>query len=305
VSYTFDADLLITGTATRPEIHGEVRLEELLYARRLNWKTMIFETLERRPKQVKRKAEYGSIFLDLTARGTENLRVQNNLAELELAFELRARGFLPNPVLWGRVEVIDGTARFRGQEYELLRSSAEFLGEAQPVPQLDVHARTQTRQHAVTVNVTGPLDDVQVTTSSIPPLSQTDTLALLVYGSTADEMGGGGGVSAAEGASFLTGKLQDQLETGVGTYLGIDEFQIDPAYSPSAQTTVPRVTVGKTVTKNLRARYSAAISGETEQDLEVQYKWNPHVSVLGSWSDKGSESKGSVGGEVRVRFTFR
>jgi hypothetical protein len=305
VSYVGDADLLVTGSATRPELRGEVRLQELLYARRLNWKTMVFEALQRRPKTVKGTTEEGTVAVDLTIRGSENLRVENNLADLAVGLELRARGYLPDPVLWGRVEVLGGTARFRTLEYDVKRSSVEFLGETQPVPLLDIHARTLVQHYEVSVNVSGPLDDFQVGLASTPPVSQTDIVALLTYGSTVEEMEGGQGVGTAEAASLLTGRFQDELESGVGVVLGLDEFNIDPAYSPSAQTTVPRVTVGKTVTPSLRARYSAAIGVETEQELEVQYKLTPRVSVLGTWTDQGSESKGSLGGEVRLRFTFR
>ena len=87
--------------------------------------------------------------------------------------------------------------------------------------------------------------------------------------------------------------------------LGFDQFQVDPAFSTSNQTTVPRVTVGKAITRALFARYSTAIGGEVEQDLEVQYTLSPAIQLLGTWADKGAQSKGSVGGKVRFRFTFR
>ncbi|MHB8764727.1 MAG: translocation/assembly module TamB domain-containing protein, partial [Deferrisomatales bacterium] len=303
VSYAFDADLLVTGTPAAPEVRGEVRLEEFLYAKRLNWKSMILGLLKGRSRDVKSRPERG-VFVDLSARGAEGLRIDNNLAQLSLAVELRARGYLPQPALWGRVETTEGTVRFRSLEYEVLRSSVEFLGEAQPVPLLDLHARTTVRQYGVSVDVSGPLDDYRVALASSPPMPQTDLVALLTLGTTADEAGGQG-VTAAEAASYLTGRLQDELESGVGGFLGLDQFHIDPAYSPSAQTTVPRVTVGKAITRALYARYSAAISGEAEQDLEVQYTLTPRLSLLGTWADQGTETRGSLGGEVRVRFTFR
>ncbi len=305
VSYGFDADLLVTGTAARPEVRGEVRVLEFLYARRLNWKSAILDLLERKPRTVKTGAKAGAVYVDVLARGAENLRVENNLAELSLAVELRARGYLPEPALWGRAEVVEGTVRLRAQEYEVLRSAVEFLGEAQPVPLLDLHARTTVRQHAVSVDVSGPLDDYRVTLASSPPMPQTDLVALLTVGSTPEEMAGAQAVTAAEAASLVTGRLQDELESGVGAILGFDQFHIDPAYSPSAQTTVPRITVGKAVTRSLYARYSAALGGEGEQDLEVQYAVTPRLSLLGTWTDRGPESRGSLGGEVRVRFSFR
>lgn len=301
----FDADLLITGTYERPEVRGDIRLKEFLYEERVNLKTLVFDAIQRRPREVRGVPEAGTVFVDVSARGDDNLRVENNLADLSLALDLRVRGYLPRPALWGRVEVREGTVRLRSLEYEVLRSSVEFLGETQPVPLLDLHVRTQVRQYTVNVDISGPLDDYQVALASMPPMPQNDIVALLTLGSTAGEMQDAQSLTAAEAASFLTGRFQDELEGEVGELLGFDQFQIDPAYSPSSQTTVPRVTVGKAVTRSLYARYSAAIGGETEQDFEVQYSITPRFSLLGTWNDRGSQSQGSLGGEARVRFTFR
>ncbi|MBE0618153.1 MAG: translocation/assembly module TamB, partial [Proteobacteria bacterium] len=305
VTYLADADLLLTGTVERPEIRGDIRLKEFLYARRLNLKTLILEALKRRPREVQGVAEAGTVFVDVALRGSDNLRVSNNLADLSLSLDVRARGYLPRPVLWGRVEATGGTFRLRNQEYDVLRSSVEFLGETQPVPLLDIHVRTTQRQYTVNVDISGPLDRYQVTMASSPPLPQNDIVALLTLGTTAEEAAAAQGVTAAEAASFVTGGLQDEVEGGVGDLLGFDQFHIDPAYSPATQTTMPRVTVGKAITRALFARYSAAMGGETEQDLEVQYTLTPRIQLLGTWTDRGSQAQGSLGGEVRFRFGFR
>ncbi|MFU8856791.1 MAG: translocation/assembly module TamB domain-containing protein, partial [Deferrisomatales bacterium] len=305
VTSLLDADLLFTGTAERPEIRGDIRLKEFLYEQRVNLKTLVFEAIQRRPREVRGLPEAGTVFVDLAVRGDDNLRVENNLADLSLAVDLRARGHLPRPALWGRVDVQEGIVRLRAVEYEVLRSSVEFLGETRPVPRLDLHARTSVRQYDVSVDIFGPLDDYQVTLASLPPLPHNDIVALLTVGTTAGEMQDAQALTAAEAASFLTGRLQDELESEVGEILGFDQFQIDPVYSPATQTTVPRVTVGKAISRSLFARYSAAFGGEAEQDFEVQYSLTRRLSLLGTWNDRGAEAQGSFGGELRVRFPFR
>ncbi|WP_169709412.1 translocation/assembly module TamB domain-containing protein [Deferrisoma camini] len=305
VSYQVDADLLVSGLPPNLRIGGEIRLDRFRYTRRISWKTMLLDLLQRRPRRVEAAAAGGGVVVDLAVRGERDLRIENNLAQVDLAVDLRVRGALPRPLLWGRVEFTGGEVRFRNTVYEVRRSAVEFLGDAGPAPLLDVHARAQISGYLVNVDLTGPLDDYQVFLSSSPPLDRTDIVSLLTLGATSDTLAGGQGVSAAEAASFLTGKVQDTLESGVGEILGFDQFHIDPAYSPAAQSTVPRITIGKAITRDLYARYAATIGAETSQDLEVQYRLSPHVSVLGTWSDRGSETSGSLGGEVRFRFSFR
>ncbi|MBI5016690.1 MAG: translocation/assembly module TamB [Deltaproteobacteria bacterium] len=305
VTYRFDGDVLVTGTAARPEVRGEVRLQHLLYARRVNWRTMVLDLIQRRPLEVQGAGTGGGVFVDLSLQGSQDLRVENNLADLSLAVDLRARGTLPRPSLWGRVELLDGTLKFRNQDYTVLRSTVEFLGEAQPVPLLDLHGRTTAGQYAVNVDVTGPLDGYQVLLSSSPPLSQTDLVSLLTVGTTSDQVQAADTVTAAEATSFLTGRIQDLLETEVGDLLGFEQFSIDTSYSPTAQSSMPRVTVGKAITQSLFAKYSAAVGEQSTQDVQLQYTVNPRLQLLGTWSDRGPSDKGSVGGEVRIRFTFR
>ncbi|WP_461395660.1 translocation/assembly module TamB domain-containing protein, partial [Deferrisoma sp.] len=305
VRYAGDADLLVTGLPPGMRVVGEVRLERFRFTRRISWKTMLLDLLQRRPRKVESAAETSGVTLDIAVRGERDLRVENNLAEVDLAADLRVRGPATRPVLWGRLEVLAGEVQFRNTVYEMRRSSVEFLGDAGPMPLLDVHARAQVSGYQVNVDIIGPLDDYQVLLSSSPPLEYTDIVSLLTLGATSENLAGGQGVSAAEAASFLTGKVQDTLESGVGELLGVDQFHIDPAYSPAAQSTVPRVTIGKAITRDLYARYAATVGAEAAQDLEVQYRLSPHVSLLGTWSDRGAESSGSLGGEVRFRFTFR
>ncbi|GAB4264898.1 MAG: hypothetical protein Kow0092_16820 [Deferrisomatales bacterium] len=305
VSYAFDADLVLTGTVARPEIRGEVRLEELRYARRVNWKTTLLRLLRRRPRQVSGATREGRVFVDVVLQGDEGIRVDNNLAQVSLAVDLRARGYLPDPTLWGRVEVRDGTVRFRSVEYEVADSRVEFLGESRPAPLLEVHGSTVVDDYAVRVDIVGPLDDYRVGLASVPPLPPGDIAALLTLGTTPEGMEKGESVTAAQAASFLTGGLQDQLESSFGEMLGIDMLEIDPAYSPAAQSTVPRVTLGKNLTRSLQTRYSVSVGGQVEQDAQLRYRVSPNLDLLGTWNDRGSETRGSLGGELRLRFTFR
>ncbi|HSH70819.1 MAG TPA: translocation/assembly module TamB domain-containing protein, partial [Deferrisomatales bacterium] len=203
VAYRFDADALITGTVAAPQVRGEVRLQEFLYSRSINWRRLVLDALDRKPRQAQIRTEEG-VFVDLAVRGNEDVRVENNVAELDLAADLRVRGYLPDPTLWGRVDVLDGAVRVRGRDYEALQSTVEFLGETQPVPQLDLHVRTQTRDYTVNVDVTGPLDNYQVGLNSVPYLTHTDIAALLTLGMTSQEIEGSGNVAGVEAASILT-----------------------------------------------------------------------------------------------------
>ena len=77
-------------------------------------------------------------------------------------------------------------------------------------------------------------------------------VALLALGTTSENLGEAGDVTAMEATSFLTGQIQDELEYQMNRVLGFDQFHINPSYSETLQTTVPRVTVGRALSDSPR-----------------------------------------------------
>jgi translocation and assembly module TamB len=244
------------------------------------------------------------IFVDIALLGKDNLRVENNIGEFAFQVDLRVRGYLPSPEIIGEVSAKDGFVRFRAHEYQLMRSSVEFLGDLGSGTLIDAAATTTVGQYTVNVSATGSLDDARVELSSVPPLQRQDIIALLALGTTSENVSTGD-VTAFEATSFLTGGIQDELESQANELLGVDQFHIDPAYSQALQTTVPRVTVGKALGESLYARYGVLMGAQPEQGVSLEYTVKSGVLLLGSWSDQGKESQGSFGGEIRFRVTFR
>ncbi len=305
VFYGGDADFQLTGTVDAPELRGDVRLERFSFKRHVSLNQLIIDALRRRPQAVGDAWEQSNLFVDLSLRGDRDLRVDNNLAHADLAVDIRARGYLPSPEVWGQVRILGGTARVRSLDYELARSTLDFLGDVEQAPRIDLRARAETSGYFITVEVTGPLDDYQVLLTSVPPLQDTDILALLLLGAKSEDLAGGEGVPQSQAVGFLAVGLQDRLTGGRENFLGFDQFTIDSAYSPTTQSTSPRVVLGRPITRRTYARYSVVLGSTYEQDAEVQYDLSRRISLLGTWSDRGQEQQGSLGGELRLRFTFR
>ncbi len=307
--YSFDGDYLVAGPMDKIEIRGETKLLSFLHNRQIKWRTATLAMLESaRASKVGKKAatsETGTVYVDIAILGDRNIRMENNIAKLDLASDLRVRGYLPNPELWGRLDVKGGTFRFRGREFNVLRSNIEFLGDVDPVAVVDGRAVATVGEYTVNVAANGPIEDIKVELSSVPPLARTDIIALLALGTTTDHLEKSEAVTAFEATNILTGTIQDELEGQAYSMLGIDQFHINPSYSTQRQTTVPRITVGKSLGESLYARYGAEVGSGAEQEVSLEYILRPGVTFLGSWADQGSEQKGSFGAEMRFRFTFR
>ncbi len=308
VDYDFDGEFLVTGNIEELELRGEIRLERFLYSRRLNWRTSALKLIERKQRLETTgdaTGKSGNIFVDVAVLGDHDLRLENNLGELDMTVDLRMRGYLPDPELYGRIDAKSGEVIFRGRDFKVLRSNIEFVGDDGPIAMIDARGLADVGDYTVNVSVTGPIDDIVVELSSSPVLSRTDIVSLLALGTTTENLKSGEGVGAFEATNYLTGGIQDELEGQLHTFLGFDQLHINPSYSESRQTTVPRVTVGKAISDSTYARYGAEIGSKAEQEVSLEYTFVPGVMFLGSWTDDGSESRGSFGAELRFRVTYR
>lgn len=304
-SYTFDGEFMLAGPFSQLELRGEARLLEFLYTKQIRWRTATLSMLERAKKARVGTKETGDVYIDVAVLGNRNLRVENNLANLELGADVRIRGYLPTPQIWGRVDVNTGSVRFRAREYKLLRSNIEFLGDNAAVAVVDGRAVTTVGEYTINVSASGPIEDIKVDLSSLPPLPRTDIVALLALGTTSEHLEKSEAVTAFEATNILTGSLQDELEGQAYDVFGIDQFQVNPSYSKQAQSTVPRITVGKSVANSIFARYSADIGSGQGQEVSLEYALKPGIVFLGSWYDEGTTESGSFGAELRFRYTFR
>ncbi|MBE9503762.1 MAG: translocation/assembly module TamB domain-containing protein, partial [Proteobacteria bacterium] len=86
-------------------------------------------------------------------------------------------------------------------------------------------------------------------------------------------------------------------------YFGFDRFQIDPYYSEYSGSTEARITVGKELRENLTATYSRGLSSLQEEQLNVEYRVDDNLSLMGSWSSE-EEQVGQFGGDVILRYEF-
>jgi len=160
----------------------------------------------------------------------------------------------------------------------------------------------------ITLQARGEADNLQVTLSSDPPLSQEDIVLLLTIGMTRAEIDRGataalGETVGLEALSALTG-----ADKAVKTIVPlIDEFRFGTGYSSRTARTEPTVTVGKRITDSVRASVTTGVSEDREVRSNIEWRLNRQISVQGSYdnlNDVSSSPLGNVGVDFRWRLEF-
>jgi translocation and assembly module TamB len=159
----------------------------------------------------------------------------------------------------------------------------------------------------ITLQAHGDADNLKVTLSSDPALSQEDIVLLLTIGMTRAEIDRGaasalGETVGLEALSALTG-----ADKAVKTVVPIDEFRFGTGYSSKTGRTEPTVTVGKRITDNVRATVTTGVSEDRQVRSNVEWRLNRQVSVQGSYdnlNDVSGSPIGNIGVDLRWRLEF-
>ncbi len=242
-----------------------------------------------------------SVQLDVQIDAPQNLRVDNNIADLELRADLELLGTLQDPVILGHALVLEGDVRFRDNVFRILQGAIEFQNPIRTEPTFDVRAETVVRQYSVILNLSGSLErGMQFSYSSSPPLSDLELFRLLALGEAPDGDTNGPtlGNVGLQASSFLTAQYMGQMERGAHRVFGLDRFRIEPTLYGAESDPTARVTLGQQITPDILVTYSTVLGSSQTQIVTVEYRWGRNMRVVGS-----REEDGSYG--IDVRFDHR
>jgi translocation and assembly module TamB len=154
----------------------------------------------------------------------------------------------------------------------------------------------------------GEADNLSVTLSSDPTLSQEDIVLLLTWGMTRAEMDRGAASALGESVGLEALSALTGADKAVKKIVPlIDEFRFGTGYSTRTARTEPTVTVGKRVTDSVRTSVTTGVSEDREVRSNIEWRLNRQMSVQGSYdnlNDISSSPVGNIGIDFRWRLEF-
>lgn len=290
-----DADLTVAGTPEGRTIRGAVTLDRAFYLRdvKLGVADLLQSLFERRRLEVQSTNELlVSTQLNVAIKGSEALRIRNNLADLDGSLDLTVRGSAAKPIAFGRVQMdAGGTLVYGGTEYTIERGQLTFANPYKIEPQLDLVATTKIDNYDVRLNLSGTFDRLNADFSSDPPLPDLEVLALLTTGQASQQAGEltpSAETKSIGAEGFLYGQAASIVASRVNTLFGLDKFRIDPLAHGSGSLSSARVTVGKRLSRDVSVTYSYDPSQTTEQILQVEWQVSPTLALILTQNGDGS-----------------
>jgi len=237
------------------------------------------------------------VALDVTVEAYQSIRTTNNLADVVASANLRARGTLQNPVILGTVTIDSGLVFLENNAYEISRGIVNFNNPRRTRPFVNLEAQTEIREFTISVVILGPVDQLEFTFRSDPPLPTPSILSLLAIGQTQEEILGFEGESQSQvgtlavygAGAILSRSFGEKLETRTSRLFGIEKFSIDPFLFGSERDPGARITLGKQITKDLSVNYSTDLSSNQQGQIVVfEYKVTDWLTTVGTRDQDGS-----------------
>ncbi|MBI4745615.1 MAG: translocation/assembly module TamB [Deltaproteobacteria bacterium] len=297
-----EGSLRLTGEYPLLLLSGDINVVKARYSERVDWATLLLSFRQRLKEPRTIKEEGGALRFDINFNADRNVIFENNVGKGELKGAIRLKRDTGRIGIVGNVEVITGKFFYKEHEFKILSGVIEFPDPKKIEAVLDFTAEGKVRDYTIQILAMGNINDLKVTMTSSPPLSELDIASLLSVGLTSKEFMATGVVAPAyQAASILSRELEGRFKD----YIGFDRFHIDPYYSKATGTTEPKLTVGKDISEDILVIYSRSLSGAGEQEAQVEYRLYRNLSVIGGWSSFGASQSGDVGADIKFRFEFR
>jgi translocation and assembly module TamB len=345
---SFDARLEATldpnAESVRPHFTGNVTLDDLEYNRPVHM-TADVSTLAQRGRRSEVEAydpDDDKVDFDVIVHARSPLRINNELIEAEFVLDksgLELVGTNQRFGLRGSLQTKPlGRIHLRQHTFEIREGSVRFDDSTRINPRVDLRATTEYRRYSsqtptttapttgapagtdsttsatggrwrITMHAHGNADELHIDLTSDPALSQDDIFMLLTVGVTRTELNQAQSTSMVSSVALeALGTLSGADRTVRDTIPVIDEFRFGSAYSSRTGRTEPTVTIGKRVSKNVRATVTSGLAESREVRSNLEWQLSRGVSVEGSYdnvNDISSSQLGNLGADIRWRIEFR
>jgi len=224
------------------------------------------------------------------AMHSENILMNNSLGRIRGRFKLRLTGNASFPILTGTCEGSQGEIYFSDRSFNLLKAKLVFNNKFVIDPLIHVESEAFIQNYRIRFDIRGSASRAKPELVSSPPLPPQDILALVSLGETFKRSGSAETSSLAGSTALITTKLTEEIKNRANRLLGINLLRIDPVLSGQSSVDTSRLTIGKTISKNLVVVYSTNLSTSRQEILYLQYQLSPAISLIAMRNEEGRYS---------------
>ncbi|MFL6450330.1 MAG: translocation/assembly module TamB domain-containing protein [Bryobacteraceae bacterium] len=299
ISVTSDADISLIGNSRRSLVSGKVTIQRFAYGASSDAGS--FLSVASTPPSVPSAPSplLAGMRLDLRITTAPDLRVVTTYADrLSIEANLAVRGTAIAPGMLGRVTVTDGQLVFFGNQYTVNTGTVNFYNPNAIQPILNVSLETIAQNVNVVLGVSGPINNLQLSYRSDPPLTFSQIVQLLATNTTPNDPTIAAHQPAAPqqslsqmGQSAILGQaIANPLASRMQRVFGLSALKIDPSVAGSNGQPTAKVTLQEKIASNITFTYITDVTQTNSQIIRVEWAITPKFSAVGLRDFNGNVS---------------
>lgn len=301
-----DTNLRLSGSKDKSLVEGEIVLIDGLYYKDVKLNLLEELTEKKREKVMMGKKNTSSLLknmaVDVDIKHRNLFRVENNLAKLEIAPNIKIQGTADSPLIRGRTSVESGTVDYLRKVFVVKKGTIDFLNPYENDPTFDIKSVVQVRQWKIFLEISGTREAILLKLTSEPAEESEDILSLLLVGKTSRELIKSGGGVTQSTEQVLAEMIASTLGNDIKKTTNLDYLEVETTDNKNDEAKgYVKVTIGKDLSKRLTIKYAVASEkGEFIQRAIAEYKLLQNLRLSGY-----QNTSGLYGGELKYRMEFR
>nr|MCU0731204.1 translocation/assembly module TamB [Hyphomonas sp.] len=308
LSTVADGTISLTGSPTQSLLAGNIIIQRSGFQPRTDLGSLLSDATSSRASTVSTNEFLSNMQLDIRVRTAPNTQFFTSLtSDVQADANLNVRGSAVRPVVQGRISVNQGEVNFFGSKYTIKRGDINFYNTSKIEPVLDMDVETRIRAVTVGINFSGPVNKLNVSYRSDPPLAPSEIIALLTVGRSPDSISyvsqgnQQSGSFLQTGANTLLGNaISAPISNQLQRFFGVSRIKIDPLISGLEGTPQARLTVEQQVSKDVTVTFVTALNRSQQQVVRLEWNLSKEWSVIAL-----RDENGSFGLDFQIRKQFR
>ena len=288
VSSVSDAALNLSGTLERSEVSGQIMVRRVSINPRSDAATILASTAAPLQAPAARTGITSNMNLDVRIQTAPDVALQTNVAQsLQADASLTLRGTAANPALLGRINITQGEIVFFGNKYAINQGSVSFFNPAKIDPILNIDLETKARGVSVVITVAGPMNGLNVSYRSDPPLQFSDIVALLATGRAPTDptlavrdTGQAQGFQQLGASALLGQAIASPVAGRLERFFGVSRLKIDPQLTGVTGSPEARLTIEQQITPEILFTYITDVSSTSTQLIRAEWSFNKNWSAI-------------------------
>jgi translocation and assembly module TamB len=291
-----EGDLNLAGTRQTANLNGRILIDSLKFTQDFDLATLAGQ-VQSGPESAATQGLTNNIKLDIGVQTARDLNLTSSAVSLQGQANLRVIGTAADPVIVGRTQFTGGDIFLMNKRYQIERGVIEFSNPIRTEPVLNLRLTTTINQYNLSLTFLGPLDKMQTSYVSDPPLPTADIINLIARGQTSQQAATS--TSELGASSLLAQGAASQLSGGIQKLAGLSSLSIDPTLGGNNSDPGARIAMQKRVTNNFLFTFATDVTSTQREIIQGEYQFNKRWSASVTRDENGGFA---VDGKFHKRY---